>query len=137
MVRNFSATAAGPGEVEDSAKWPKNPKDVVSNDMDTGALVSELANLNLLPGKIDLDLTHHEKKAAANNPETLIWALDEKEEPERIEEGTYRGTQLALAKVYDLIEQRYVHHSFCFAPRLLLIWLTAMCHLWIWLRSTL
>ena len=47
-------------------------KDVVSNDMDTGALISELANLNLLPGKIDLDLTHHEQRAAANNPETLI-----------------------------------------------------------------
>ena len=72
MVRNFSATAVELGEIEDSVKWPKNPKDVVPSDMDTGALISGLANLSLLPGKIDLDLTHHEQRAATNNPETLI-----------------------------------------------------------------
>ncbi|KAJ5530587.1 hypothetical protein N7527_003980 [Penicillium freii] len=105
MVRNLAAVG-GPGDTATSSKWPKNPEDAVLNDMDTGALVNELASLRLLPKKVDL--TPHQQKAWATNPGVLTCAAVEPKEPVRIQEGTYRGTQLALTKVYDLIEQQYM-----------------------------
>ncbi|PKY05176.1 putative lipoxygenase [Aspergillus campestris IBT 28561] len=89
MVRNLSALEAGPDNPDTPRKWPKDPREVVANDLDAGALVSELAKLNLLPKMTTLDPP--QRKAFAMNPER-----------------TYRGTRLALTKVYDLIEQRYM-----------------------------
>lgn len=106
MVRNLTPTDAIPGETNAPIKWPKNPHEVPLNDMDTGALINELADLNLLPEKIDL--TPDEKETCAKSPESLMWTLSEKVEPKPIEKGTYRGTKLALTKVYDLVEQRYL-----------------------------
>jgi hypothetical protein len=110
MVRNFTPAGVGPGDTDAPRKWPKNPEDAVVNDMDTGALVNELAKLAILPGK--LDLNPDEQKACKKNPDSLIWTLHGKEPLPRIQKGTYRGTQLALAKTYDLIEQRYLHRTF-------------------------
>ncbi|KAJ5908346.1 hypothetical protein N7495_001028 [Penicillium taxi] len=119
MVRNFSGPGAfivGPGvsnvasdDAKNQTKWPKNPKDVVVNEIDTGALINEMAALHLLPGKLELPPREFiPEKRVNQNPEGLIWALNENEEPPKIPEGTYRGTRLALTQVYDLIEQRYV-----------------------------
>ncbi|KAJ5383001.1 hypothetical protein N7517_000912 [Penicillium concentricum] len=105
MVRNLTAVD-GPGDTSTSSKWPKNPEEVVLNDMDTGALINELASLQLLPKKVDL--TPHQQAAWARNPGVLAYGAFEQKEPVRIEKGTYRGTQLALTKIYDLIEQQYM-----------------------------
>ncbi|KAJ6043364.1 hypothetical protein N7460_004719 [Penicillium canescens] len=106
MVRNLTPVGVGPGDTDAPRKWPKNPEDAVVNDMDSGALINELAKLAILPGK--LDLTPDEQEACKENPDSLIWTLRRKEPLPRIQKGTYRGTQLALTKLYDLIEQRYV-----------------------------
>lgn len=118
MVRNLSEVTTLPGYVEPSDKLPEGSEDEGSedevseplvNDLDTGALVNELMRRDLMPRPVD-DLTPHEKGCAANNPESLIWkfsaAVPETEEPGDGAECSYRGTQLLLTKVYDLIEQR-------------------------------
>ncbi|KAJ5210103.1 lipoxygenase [Penicillium cf. griseofulvum] len=66
-----------------SSKWPKNPEEAVLDDMDTAGGLGE-------------------------KPRGLACAAFEQKEPVRIKEGTYRGIQLALTKVYDLIEQQYM-----------------------------
>lgn len=141
MVRNLTPGGVGPGDTDAPRKWPKNPEDAVVNDMDTGALINELSKLAILPGK--LDLTPDEQKACQKNPDSLIWTLHGKESPHRIQNGTYRGTQLALTKTYDLIEQRYLHRTFLliyysfFALRRWLICWTVICPSWMWPRSNL
>jgi hypothetical protein len=120
MVRNLTDVATMPGYIETPSKLesPENEEqeeqgepEPVLNEMDAGALVNELTNLNLMPKKVDL--TPHEQEACTKNPESLIYTFSAKLEPERVPEGSYRGTQLALTKVYDLIEQRYLHRTFC------------------------
>lgn len=112
MVRNLSDVATLPGYIEPS-KLPTETEDddlgdedeeTPINDLDTGALVNELMHRDLMPKKVDLN--PYEQKCAANNPESLIWKFSAVEEPESEQEVSYRGTQLALTKVYDLIEQR-------------------------------
>lgn len=103
MVRNLAAVD-GRGDTATSTKWPKNPEDAVLNDMDTGALINELESLRLLPKKVDL--TPLQQEARARTSGVLTRAAFEPKEPVRIQEGTYRGTQLALTKIYDLIEQQ-------------------------------
>jgi hypothetical protein len=110
MVRNLTPGGVAPGDIDAPRKWPKNPEDAVVNDMDSGALINELAKLAILPGK--LDLTPDEQEACKKNPDSLIWTLRRKQPLPRIQKGTYRGTQLALTKLYDLIEQRYLHQPF-------------------------
>ncbi|KAJ5827690.1 hypothetical protein N7447_004453 [Penicillium robsamsonii] len=105
MVRNLTAVD-GPGDTAPPTKWPKNPEEVVLNDMDTGALINELADLRLLPKKVDV--TPHQQEAWAKKSGVLASVAFESNQQVRIEEGTYRGTQLALTKVYDLIEQQYM-----------------------------
>ncbi|GFG03218.1 hypothetical protein IFM61392_02692 [Aspergillus lentulus] len=84
------------GYPDTQEKWPRNPEDLAYNDIDTGVLINELSNIKLLPGKV---------KVFEQNPEipqTKAYA-----KPPPIEEGTYRGTKLALTKIYNLIEQRF------------------------------
>jgi hypothetical protein len=71
---------------------------------DTGVFLTELSNSNHLPAR--LALTPGEIKAVHKNPEALF-AKAQANAPETLEEGTYRGTQLALTKVYQLIEKSY------------------------------
>ncbi|KAJ5968213.1 hypothetical protein N7501_004461 [Penicillium viridicatum] len=115
MVRNLSDVATLPGYIEPPSKFPRETEDEdlgdddeepIVNDLDTGALVNELMRRDLMPKKVDLN--PHEKKCATNNPESLIWKFSALEEPASEQEVSYRGTQLALTKVYDLIEQRYM-----------------------------
>ncbi|KAK8009549.1 lipoxygenase [Apiospora marii] len=69
--------------------WPADVEKVPIPAFDTGVFITELTNVNLLPKKL-APLTDDEKIA-----------------PTASGEGTYRGTQLALTKVYDLIEKKY------------------------------
>jgi hypothetical protein len=98
------------GYPEVQEEWPRNPEDLAVSDIDTGVLINELSNIKLLPGKV---------KVLEQNPEILETKAYAKPPP--IEEGTYRGTQLALTKVYNLIEQRYLYRTISLPPR----WLTS------------
>lgn len=86
-------------------EWPLEVEKVPIPFWDTGVFVTELANLNKLPMKFE-HLTDEEKAAAHQNPEALFQKAQDNA-PEAISEGTYRGTQLALTKVYQLIEKSY------------------------------
>ncbi|PPJ61238.1 hypothetical protein CBER1_06720 [Cercospora berteroae] len=86
-------------------EWPLEVEKVPIPFWDTGVFVTELANLNKLPMKFE-HLTEEEKAAAHQNPEALFQKAQDNA-PEAISEGTYRGTQLALTKVYQLIEKSY------------------------------
>ncbi|KAI5359374.1 putative lipoxygenase, lipoxygenase domain superfamily [Septoria linicola] len=86
-------------------EWPSDVEKVPIPFWDTGVFVTELANLNKLPMKFE-NLTDDEREAARRNPEALFQKAQDNA-PEAIEEGTYRGTQLALTKVYQLIEKSY------------------------------
>ncbi|GFG20465.1 seed linoleate 13S-lipoxygenase-1 [Aspergillus udagawae] len=98
MAQNTTPLTPGVvlGYPDVQGKWPSNPEDLAVGDIDTGVLINELSELKLLPGKL---------KVFEPNPEILQWKAYEKGPP--IEEGTYRGTQLALTKIYNLIEQRF------------------------------
>jgi len=95
---------------EDELPDYENLKDNVLNDLDTGALVNQMTAMKMVPKPVDL--TSHERKIAANNPETLIWTFAEKPMSETAPKGSYRGTQLAMTKVYDLIEKKYLYNTF-------------------------
>ncbi|KAJ5824678.1 hypothetical protein N7447_007018 [Penicillium robsamsonii] len=105
-----NATPLTPGDVfgytDTKGKWPRDPQQLAVNGIDSGVFINELANIELLPGKLE-SLSDGERKAFEKNPENLHWKAY-KQGPSLIEEGTYRGTQLALTKIYDLIEQRFV-----------------------------
>lgn len=130
MAQN--ATTLTPGVVlgypEVQGKWPRDPEKLAVNNIDTGVLINELADIELLPKKLE-SLSDGEKEDFEQNPENLHWKAYE-QGPSPIEEGTYRGTQLALTKIYDLIEQRYLNRTF-FAPRRWLICSTALYPSWI------
>jgi hypothetical protein len=104
MVSNQTAAGVGLDDTDTPTKWPKNPEDAVVNEMDTGALINELETLDIVPKNISLN--SQEQKVIQKNPEKFMWALYEDVKPHRVQTGTYRGTQLALNKVYDLVEQR-------------------------------
>ncbi|KAJ5180579.1 hypothetical protein N7492_003789 [Penicillium capsulatum] len=116
MVRNLSDLASLPGFVEPPSKLPEgqerpeleNDEDYEPpiNDLDTGALVNELMDRNILPKEVELSA--HEEQCAASNPESLPWKISMMSvaAPKKEEGFTYRGNQLVLTKVYDLIEQR-------------------------------
>lgn len=91
------------GNADDEEKWPMEPENVTANGFDTGVFISELADIRRLPGKLE-SVNDDEKTAFAENPENLSQKACQ-QAPPSIEEGTYRGTQLALVKIYDLIEQ--------------------------------
>ena len=84
--------------------WPQNPEDVPIAMWDSGTFVMELINLHLSPEKLRLtELTKSEQKTVNANPEALLAVA---QPPPCIKEGTYRGTQLAITKMYELVESK-------------------------------
>jgi hypothetical protein len=103
-----TTTVLNPGIVQsldEKVAWPKHPKDLAIPYFDTGVFVNEMAKLNILPEKLT-QFTETEKEEFRRNPENLLEKAQE-EAPGSLDEGTYRGTQLALTKLYELIEKRY------------------------------
>lgn len=88
-------------------EWPRDVEKVPLPLFDTGVFITELANKELLPKKFANGLTDDERSGAVNNPESLLHkAWNDENRAERLDVGTYRGTQLALTKTYDLIEKK-------------------------------
>ncbi|KAL2839813.1 lipoxygenase [Aspergillus pseudoustus] len=86
------------------------PNALPLNSINTGVFVNELTNLSLLPDTLQLD-SRSEKSAYQKNPENLTWKFTSGvPAPDTSQEITYRGTQLALMKTYDIVEQRF--HAF-------------------------
>ncbi|KAJ5263942.1 hypothetical protein N7478_011547 [Penicillium angulare] len=110
MVRNLNDVATMPGYAETPNKLggieDEAQGEPVLNDMDTGALFNQLTKLNLMPKKVNF--TPNEKKSGSKNSDDLLCMVAATYESPKIPEGSYRGTQLALTKVYDLIEQRFM-----------------------------
>lgn len=94
-----------PKETEFVPEWPAKVQDCLVPVFDTGVFVTELAKNDLLPKKLT-GLTEQDLEDAKRNPETLLQKANE-QAPDQLSEGTYRGTQLALTKVYDIIEKKY------------------------------
>lgn len=96
-----------PEPIKSEGKWPSSVDAVPIPFIDTGVFVTELMNQEILPKKFAGGLTDDEKAAARANPDTL---LDKARAPENrhesLEQGTYRGTRMALTKAYDLIESK-------------------------------
>ena len=71
------------------------------NSIDTGVFINELTNLGLLPDK-------HEIVPFSLGPETTAGGktTEQAPVPDTSQEVTYRGTQLALLKTYEIIEHR-------------------------------
>ena len=89
-------------------EWPSDVKKVPIPVFDTGVFVTELINENILPKKFETTLTDEEHTAFHQNPESLLGKAKQQAEDraDRLVVGTYRGTQLALTKIYDLIERK-------------------------------
>ncbi|KAK8095027.1 hypothetical protein PG997_001712 [Apiospora hydei] len=86
--------------------WPADVEKVPIPAFDTGVFIAELTNEKLLPKKLP-ELTAEERSAVDDNPEVLLEkARLAENRPKPLKEGTYRGTQLAITKVYELIERK-------------------------------
>ena len=86
------------------SSWPENPADVPMAMWDSGVFITELINLHLSPKKIQItNLGEREQEDIGANPEALLAIV---QMPPPIKEGTYRGTQLALTKMYELVETK-------------------------------
>ena len=97
-----AAPILGGAIIGEERSWPKHPDDVPMATWDSGVFMTELINLGLIPGRLVIPKEHQKK--AQENPEML---LNVAKPPETITEGTYRGTQLAMTKVYELLETKY------------------------------
>lgn len=108
VVAEPAFSAAGLEKSE--GEWPSDVNKVPIPVFDTGVFVTELINEDILPKKFDTTLTDEEHSAFQDNPETLLEKAKQQAEcrADQFVEGTYRGTQLALTKIYDLIEKKYV-----------------------------
>jgi hypothetical protein len=95
------------GQINEKSKWPAHPDDLFIPLFDTGVFLNEMASLEILPKK-STDHTQGDSKEHWWNPENLLEKLKVRA-PDSLREGTYRGTQLALTKIYSLIEGRYVN----------------------------
>ena len=95
------------GQHDEKIVWPAHPEDLHIPLWDTGGFINEMAKLRILPGKLD-KLTDGDKSELQQNPENLLEKA-QAQEPDSLREGTWRGTQLALTKIYELIEKRYGH----------------------------
>ena len=88
---------------EQQQEWPSDVENVPIPTFDSGVFVTELANLAKLPKP--LNITSGDQDAVQANPEVLLSKAQVKA-PRPIGQGTFRGTQLALTKIYSMIEQR-------------------------------
>ncbi|CAK3739816.1 Linoleate 9S-lipoxygenase 2 [Lecanosticta acicola] len=88
----------------DDREWPEDVERVPIPFWDTGIFLTELVNTKQVP--MSLDLSEDDRDALHTNPEALFHVA-RKNVPTILEEGTYRGTQLALTKVYQQIEKSY------------------------------
>ncbi|MCJ1283228.1 hypothetical protein MMC26_002556 [Xylographa opegraphella] len=89
----------------DVSSWPEDPAEVPMAMWDSGVFITELINLNLSPKKIQIaKLGEREQEDFNANPEALLAIVSV---PPQLKEGTYRGTQLALTKMYELVESNY------------------------------
>jgi hypothetical protein len=95
------------GQHHEKTVWPAHPEDLHIPVFDTGVFINEMAKLQILPRKLD-KLTDNDKLALRQNPENLLENA-QAQAPDSLREGTWRGTQLALTKIYELIEKRYGH----------------------------
>ena len=93
------------GKEAEQTEWPENAEDVLIPLFDTGVFINELAKLHALPGVANVEIKDPKKLLDA--PENLIGKAQE-DAPDSLREGTWRGTQLALTKAYELLESRYV-----------------------------
>ena len=89
---------------DEKREWPSDVEKAPIPSWDTGVFVTELANLDKLPAPFT-DLTSDQEKASQANPESLL-PKAQAQAPRALDEGTYRGTQLALTKMYQMVEQR-------------------------------
>ena len=96
------------GQDDGEGQWPDHPEDFHIPLFDTGVFLNELANLHLLPQKLGHD-ADSDKSEAPTHPEQLLKEA-RTQAPAQLAEGTWRGTKLALTKIYDLIEKRCVEH---------------------------
>ena len=85
-------------------EWPSDVERVPIPVWDTGVFNTELANLAKLPTPFTGLASDQEDGVSANTQALLAKA--QAEQLPALNEGTYRGTQLALTKIYSLIEQR-------------------------------
>lgn len=74
------------------------------SNIDTGVFINELYHINLLPKKL-ANFTHGDGANLEKNPENLLKKAQH-QAPESITEGTYRGTQFGVKKLYELIESQ-------------------------------
>ncbi|SMQ45257.1 unnamed protein product [Zymoseptoria tritici ST99CH_1A5] len=109
---SFPGLSLNPGNVvgkalkrsDEKKNWPLDVAKVPIPFWDTGVFLTELSNLNHLPAK--MSLTSEDRETLRHNPEALFAKADANA-PDKLKEGTVRGTQLALTKVYQLIEKSY------------------------------
>jgi hypothetical protein len=97
----------GFGPRDEKSQWPEHPADLHIPVFDTGVFINEMASLKILPKKFK-DFDDKDEKNLQQNPENLLEKAFE-QAPSPLTEGTYRGTQLALTKMYQLVEGRYVY----------------------------
>ena len=95
------------GQNDGKTLWPAHPEDLKIPLWDTGVFINEMAKLDILPQKLD-DLTEKDELEFQQNPENLLQKA-QAQAPDSISEGTWDGTQLALTKMYELIEKRYAY----------------------------
>ncbi|KAK4626805.1 Seed linoleate 13S-lipoxygenase-1 [Fulvia fulva] len=91
-------------EGSNGSQWPMDPEHFSLPLWDTAVLLGELGNNTALPTATDI--LDEDYDTLMSNPEVLVERA-QKHAPPQLEEGTYRGTQLALTKIYQLIEKSY------------------------------
>lgn len=94
------------GRENEKTVWPADPEDLLIPIWDTGVFINEMAKLEILPAKLR-NFTDGDKVELEQNPENLL-AKAQAQAPDSLKEGTWRGTQLGLTKIYELIEKRYI-----------------------------
>ena len=94
------------GHLDEKSEWPEDVEDLALPVFDQGVFINELAKNGFLPAK--LSLTDKIDQLQLQSNPGLLQAKAEEQAPDSLTEGTWHGTQLALTKIYDLIEKRYV-----------------------------
>ena len=92
------------GQLDEKTMWPSHPRDIHIPNWDTGVFINKMAKLSILPKKLD-NISQDERVGFQQNPEILL-VKAQNQAPDSLSEGTWHGTQLALVKIYELIEKR-------------------------------